>query len=97
MLKKTSVRITALAVFGLFYVSPVVAEETCHDQYRQVEEALKGGGWTKISAKRRHGVRGQLRQAKEYCDQGKADLAIHYLEVVRSAIGQKPRHKHTGG
>ena len=77
--------------------SAVAAEEMCQVQIEAIEKAWIEGAKLRIESKYRHNVQNQLRQAKEYCQQGNNDEAIHYLEVVRSQLKMPATHDHKKG
>jgi len=89
--KSTWVSLVALL---LVTTTPALAEENCFKQYEAVKSLWDEGQSRKVSGNRKHAIRSQLRQAERYCRRGEGDLAIHYLEVVRSAIGLISEHQH---
>jgi len=94
-MSKTKLVASSILLGSIVLTSPVVAaEEKCQVQVKDVEEAWNGGGYRRVDGTRRSGIKSQLRIAKEYCQQGKNDEAIHYLEVVRSAMGKPSGHDH---
>lgn len=94
MLKFTHIAGCTAVALGLVVSMPASAEESCQTQVQQVEKAWNDGGYRRVDGNRQTGIKSQLRIAKEYCQQGKDDEAIHYLEVVRSAMGKPTNHDH---